>query len=169
MAGIVEFPHVVQDALKDYGDLFANEPQRCHFAEYLTGLYVAQRKSVLGINSEFADTTDQSCLNRYLTEVDWDVEKLNDRLLGLLQRDPTCRYSAHGVIPIDNTFIYHAGYLIPYASYFWDHAEERCKIAQDYIFINYVCTSGKHYPLESRLFRKEEICEALKEPFRNHT
>ena len=43
------------------------------------------------------------------------------------------------------------------------------KIAQDYLFINYVCTSGKHYPLEFRLFRKQEICAALKEPFRNHT
>src|SRR3954452_2778548 len=26
-----------------------------------------------------------------------------------------------------------------------------------------------HYPLEFRLFRKPEVCEALKEPFRNHT
>ena len=50
-----------------------------------------------------------------------------------------------------------------------DHAEQRHKIAQDYLFINYVCTSGKHYPLEFRLFRKEEVCEALGEPFRNHT
>ena len=30
-------------------------------------------------------------------------------------------------------------------------------------------TSGKHYPLEFKLFRKEEICKALEEPFRNHT
>ena len=59
--------------------------------------------------------------------------------------------------------------LIPDAGWFWDHAEQRNKIAQDYLFVNYVCTSGKHYPLEFRLFRKQEVCEALKEPFRNHT
>jgi hypothetical protein len=169
MAGIVEFPQVVQAALDDYGDLFANEPERRHFAEYLTGLYVAHRKSVLGINSEFADTTDQSCLNRFLTEVGWDVEKVNDRRLELLQADPTCRYCAHGVIPIDNTLIDHAGYLIPDAGYFWDHSEERYKIAQDYIFINYVCTSGKHYPLHFRRFCPEGLCEALEKPFVNHT
>src|SRR5437763_1594236 len=169
MAGIVEFPQVVRDALKDYGDLFANEPQRRHFAEYLTGLYVAGRKSVLGINSEFAQTTDQSCLNRFLTAVDWDVEKVNDRRLDLLQRDPSCRYSAQGVIPIDNTLIDHDGYLIPDASYFWDHAEERYKIAQDYLFINYVCTSGKHYPLACRRFCPAWRCEVLEEPFVNHT
>ena len=67
MPGIVEFPKVVQDAMADYSDIFANECQRRHFAEYLTGLMVAERKTVLGINSEFAQTTDQSCLNRFLS------------------------------------------------------------------------------------------------------
>ena len=86
-----------------------------------------------------------------------------------LQKDPSTRYSDQGVIPIDNTLIDRDGMLIPDAGWYWDHAEQRNKIAQDYLFINYVCTSGKHYPLEFRLFRKEEVCTALKEPFRNHT
>jgi hypothetical protein len=90
------------------------------------------------------------------------------RNLGLVFRETT-GYCDHGVIPIDNTLIDRDGLLIPDAGWYWDHAEERNKIAQDYLFINYVCISGKHYPLEFRLFRKQEICEALKEPFRNHT
>jgi hypothetical protein len=169
MPGIVEFPQVVQDALAQYGDLFANECQRRHFAEYLTGLMVAERKTVLGIHSEFAQTTDQSCLNRFLTQATWDTTALNQRRLDEFQKDPSTRYSDQGVIPIDNTLIDRDGLLIPDAGWFWDHAEERNKIAQDYLFANYVCTSGKHYPLEFRLFRKQEVCEALKEPFRNHT
>ncbi len=169
MPGIVEFPQVVQDALAQYGDLFANECQRRHFAEYLTGLMVAERKTVLGIHSEFAQTTDQSCLNRFLTQATWDTTALNQRRLDEFQKDPSTRYSDQGVIPIDNTLIDRDGLLIPDAGWFWDHAEERNKIAQDYLFANYVCTSGKHYPLEFRLFRKQEISEALKEPFRNHT
>jgi hypothetical protein len=169
MPGIIEYPQVVQDAVATYGDLFRNECQRRHFAEYLTGLMVAERKTVLGINREFAETTDQSCLNRFLTDTVWDVQTLNQRRLDELQKDPSTRYSDQGVIPIDNTLVDRDGLLIPDAGWFWDHAEERNKIAQDYLFVNYVCTSGKHYPLEFRLFRKEEICEALKEPFRNHT
>ena len=169
MPGIVEFPQVVQDALAQYGGLFANECQRRHFAEYLTGLMVAERKSVLGINREFAQTTDQSCLNRFLTEAAWKTDDLNGRRLDELQKDPSTRYSEQGVIPIDNTLVDRDGLLIPDAGWFWDHAEERNKIAQDYLFVNYVCTGGKHYPLEFRLFRKQEVCEALKEPFRNHT
>ena len=169
MPGIVEFPQVVQDAVARYGDLFGNERQRRHFAEYLTGLMVAERKTVLGINREFAETTDQSCLNRFLTAAGWDVRALNQRRLDELQEDPSTRYSDQGVIPIDNTLVDRDGLLIPDAGWFWDHAEERNKIAQDYLFINYVCTSGKHYPLEFRLFRKQEICAATGEPFRNHT
>jgi hypothetical protein len=130
---------------------------------------VAERKTVLGINSEFAQTTDQSCLNRFLTDAPWDIQALNERRLEQLQKDPSTRYSDQGVIPIDNTLIDRDGMLIPDAGWFWDHAEERNKIAQDYLFANYVCTSGKHYPLEFRLFRKQELSEALKEPFRNHT
>jgi hypothetical protein len=169
MPGIVEFPRVVRDALDSYGDLFANECQRRHFAEYLTGLMVAERKTVLGINREFAQTTDQSCLNRFLTGTKWDAEALNQRRLDELQKDPATRYSEQGVIAIDNTLVDRDGLLIPDAGWFWDHAEERNKIAQDYLFANYVRTGGKHYPLEFRLFRKQEVCEASNEPFRNHT
>ena len=81
MPAIVDFPELVHQQVAQYGDLFANEPERRHFAEYLTGLYVAERKNVSGINREFAVTTDQSCLNRWLTEVEWDVSKLNERRL----------------------------------------------------------------------------------------
>ncbi len=169
MAAIIEFPTIVHEALRDFSDLLPNEPQRRHFAEYLTGLFVADRKNISGINREFAQTTDQSCLNRFATAADWDVQQVNQRRLDLLQRDPTLRYSAQGVIPIDNTLIDHYGELIADVGWFWDHAEERYKIAHDYLIVNYVCTSGKHYPLEFRRFQKEDLCEALEVPFKDHT
>jgi DDE superfamily endonuclease len=169
MAGIIGYPQVVEEALREFGDLLPNEPQRQHFAEYLTGLFVADRKNVSGINREFAQTTDQSCLNRFLTEAVWDAQQLNQRRLAFLQEDPATRYSEHGVIPIDNTLIDHHGTLIEDAGWFWDHAEERYKIAHDYLFVNYVCTNGKHYPLDFRRFQKAEQCAERKVPFRDHT
>ena len=122
MPGIIEFPQVVQDALAQFGDLFENEPQRRHFAEYLTGLMIAERKTVLGIHDEFAQTTDQSCLNRFLTEAPWDVEDLNRRRLEWLQKDPSTRYSDQGVIPLDNTWIDRDGLLILHL-----RGEENCE------------------------------------------
>jgi hypothetical protein len=168
MPAIVEFPAVVQEAMAAFGRVFANEPEQVHFAEYLTGLLVAGRKNVSAINREFVDTTDQSCLNRWLTEVDWDVSKLNHLRLEWLQKEPSTRYSEQGVIPLDNVLIDHTGKLIEDAGYFWDHAEERYKIAHDYLIVNYVCTSGKHYPLEFRRFVKRVDCEERKIAFRDH-
>lgn len=169
MAGIIDFPTVVQEALREFSDLLPNEPQRRHFAEYLTGLFVAERKNVCGINREFAQTTDQSCLNRFLTAADWDVTRINQRRLDWLQQEPSTRYSAQGVIPIDNTLIDHCGQLIADVGWLWDHAEERYKVAHDYLIVNYVCTSGKHYPLDFRRFQNEDLCQALAVPFQSHT
>lgn len=169
MPAIVAYPSIVEDLLSQYGDLFGTEAARRHFAEYLTGLYVAERKTVSGINREFADTTDQSCLNRWLTEVEWDVDALNRRRLDLLQRDPSTRYTPHGVIALDNTLIDHDGKLIADVGWFWDHADKRYLIAHDYLIANYVCQSGKHYPLEFRRFRKREQCKVEGTAFKNHT
>ena len=160
MPGIVEFPKIVQLAAQQFGDVFANEPERRHFAEYLTGLLVAAKKNVSGINAEFAETTDQSCLNRWITEVGWDEVELNLKRLAWLQQNPRTRYCPDGVIPIDNTLVDHDGKLIEDVGYFWDHAEERYKIAHDYLIANYVCRSGKHYALEFRRFRKQADCDA---------
>lgn len=167
MPTIVDFPTIVKDALVIFGDVFDTEPARHHFAEYLTGLMVAEHKTVSGINREFAVTTDQSCLNRWLTEVEWDVKALNDRRLEWLQGEPKMRYSARGVIAIDNTLVDHTGKLIEDVGWFWDHANERYVIAHDYLISNYVCPSGAHYPIEWRRFKKRDACAASE--FKDHT
>lgn len=168
MPAIVEFPQVIGEALEQFGDIFPNRPQRDHFAEYVTGLIVARKKNVSGINAEFVDTTDQSCLNRFLTSADWDVEQLNAARLDLMQEDSSTRYGPRGVIPIDNVLIDHDGQLIEDVGWFWDHAQDRPKIAHDYLFANYVCASGKHYPLEFRRFKKRDQCQANQEKFQDH-
>ena len=167
MPTIVDFPTVVKEALALFGDLFDTEPARRHFAEYLTGLMVAENQTVSGINRECALTTDQSCLNRWLTEVQWDVTALNDRRLAWLQQAPRTRYSVRGVIAIDNTLVDHEGKLIEDVGWFWDHADERHVIAHDYVISNYVCPSGAHYPIEWRRFKKRETCAPTE--FKDHT
>src|ERR1051325_2085679 len=122
MPAIVEFPTVVQEVVEQFGAAFANAPERIHFAEYLTGLLVAEKKNVCGMNREFAVITDQSCLNRWLTVVEWDEKQLNRDPLAWLQQEPSTRYSPHGVIAIDNVLVDHEGKLIEDAGVFWDHA-----------------------------------------------
>jgi hypothetical protein len=168
MPAIVAIPQVVEELLVQFGDFLPNEPSRRHFAEYLTGLLVAEHKTVSGIAREFAATTDQSCLNRFLTQAPWEPNRINAHRLEWLQHDPTTRYRQDGVIAIDNTLIDHAGKLIDDVGYFWDHADKRHLIAHDYLFANYVNPSGKHYPLDFRRFRKRDQCSD-DQPFKNHT
>ena len=167
MPAIVDFPTIVQEALAVFGDVFDTEAARRHFAEYLTGLIVAENKTVSGINREFAVTTDQSCLNRWLTEVQWDATVLNDRRLAWLQQAPQTRYSVRGVIAIDNTLVTHEGKLIEDVGWFWDHADQRHVIAHDYVISNYVCPSRAHYPIEWRRFKKRDSCP--EKAFKDHT
>lgn len=176
MPTIVDFPEVVKNGIKPFEALFENQPERRHLAEYLTGLIVAESKNVCGINREFVQTTDQSCLNRWITEVDWDPKKLNDRRLEELQKDSRTRYSHRGVIPIDSTLIDHEGKMIEDVGYFWDHADKRHLIAHDYLISNYVTPGGYHYPIEFRRFRKQEAVEEAnkadpkaKAVFKDHT
>jgi hypothetical protein len=167
MPTIVDFPAIVKEAQESFGDLFDNEPARRHVAEYLTGLMVAERKTITGINRECVVTTDQSCLNRWLTEVSSDVTAINDRRLAWLQRDPKTRYSSRGVIATDNTLVDHAGKLIEDVGWFWDHAEQRHVIAHDSLIANSVCPSAAHYPIGWRRFKKKDACSA--EEFKDHT
>ena len=160
MLGIIEFPTIVQQGVQEFGEVFTNEPERRHLAEYLTGLLVAEKKNVTGINAEFAQTTDQSCLNRWLTEAPWEVRARNEQRLAWHQHDPQTRYGARGIMALDNTLVDHAGKLIEDVGYYGDHAEQRHKLAHDYLRANYVCPSGKHYGLEFRRFRKREACAA---------
>jgi hypothetical protein len=59
--------------------------------------------------------------------------------------------------------------MIEDAGWFWDHAEERYKIAHDYLIVHYVCTTGKHFPLDFRRFQKQDLCGQLNIPFKDHT
>ena len=54
MPAIVALPQVVEELLLQFGDVFPNEPSRVHFAEYLTGLMVAEHKTVSGIAREMS-------------------------------------------------------------------------------------------------------------------
>ncbi len=88
MSAIVKFPTVIEEALERFGAMFPNQPERKHFAEYLTGLMIAHKKNVSAINREFAMTTDQFCLNRWITHADGDEETFNQQRLDWLQESP---------------------------------------------------------------------------------
>ena len=143
MPGIIAFPTIVEKAVDEFGRMFANTPERWHFAEYPTGLIVAERKNVSAINAGFSRTADSSYLNRWITRMPWEIEQLDEHRLAWLQGHSSTHCSARGVIAIDNTLVSHGGEMIEDTGWFRDHAEGRHLIAHDYVIANYLCTPGE--------------------------
>ena len=168
---IVKPPTVVQHAMDEFiAKLFINQPQRNHLANYLTGLMICPNKTIAGMTSEQPNASDQSCLNRFLTEVDWDAQQLNEERIRWLQNFDDMKFHDRGIIALDDVLIEKSGKYVKDSGKFWDHSDSRYLHAQDLIIINYVHpTSRKHYPLEFRRFKKAEQCEWTSEEFKTMT
>jgi hypothetical protein len=164
-------PKIVQNAIDEVlAPLFKNAPQRKHAAHYLTGLMISENKTVTGITDQTASASDQSCLNRFLTEADWNAHELNDKRIELMQQSDDTKFHPRGVIAIDDVLIEKTGKQIPDSGTFWDHSEQRYKHGQDLIIAHYVHpTSGKHYPLDFKRFKKADQCEWTGEQFKKMT
>ena len=107
MVPIVDYPPVVQRYLPHFRPHFANEPQFKHFAEYLTGLIVCWKFSVAFMNSQFVGHRDPSTKTRFLTEVDWPEDRVEETRIGLILK------RVQGISPrkcrlaIDDVLIHH--------------------------------------------------------------
>jgi hypothetical protein len=87
-----------------------------------------------------------------------------------LQQFDDTKFHPRGIIAIDDVLIEKSGKFIKDSGTFWDHCDKRYMHAQDLIIVNDVHpTSGKHYPLEFRRFKKEEQCEWTGEEFKKMT
>jgi hypothetical protein len=121
---------------------------------------ISENKTITGITDNMPNASDQSCLNRFLTEVEWDEQEMNQKRIEWLQQYDDTKFHPRGIIALDDVLLEKSGKLIPDSGTFWDHSEERFKHAQDLIIINYVHPfSKKHYPLDFRRFKKEDQCE----------
>ena len=77
MLPIVRFPRIVEQQAIWFDKVFTTDEQRKHFREYVTGLIVGNEATVTGINQLFLGHNDQSSLNKFATQSEWDENALN--------------------------------------------------------------------------------------------
>jgi len=105
---VVEYPQMVREYAPYFQELF-NERQYKHFREYLTGLITCENITITGMNERFVDRNDQSALNKFLTNAQWDEVELNRLRLELLQQFPETKWQEKGVICIDDVIVHKRG------------------------------------------------------------
>jgi len=63
--------------------------------------------------------SDQSCLNRFLTEVDRDVDAVNDVRIEMMQLSEDTRFHGRGVIGLDDVLLDKTGKFVKDSGTFW--------------------------------------------------
>ncbi|NKE37538.1 IS701 family transposase [Natronococcus sp. JC468] len=127
--------------------------QKHHAKTYVTGLVAASNKTVDGIATHVLPAKSERALNKFLTEYDWDEDRLNRERLELLQTNNETRWSSEGVVIIDDTFTHKTGENIPNAGKFYDHSTRGHIWGQN---LSYAIYADKKttYPLCFRLYEK---------------
>jgi len=70
---------IIDRELREFSGFFS-KPQFSHFREYVIGLYTSYgRKTVANINENTDNGTDQSQLNRFLTNPKWNVKGVQEK------------------------------------------------------------------------------------------
>ena len=74
---IIEFPAYIEELAKNFYCLFKQQRQIQQFKRLLTGFSIADKHTIAHMNGLFVSHTNQSNLNRFITESDWDPIEMN--------------------------------------------------------------------------------------------
>jgi hypothetical protein len=153
MLPIVRFPQIVEQQASWFESVFTTDEQRKHFREYVTGLIAGDEATVTAINNLFLDKNDQSALNKFLTQAEWDECELNRRRvrmeLARLHRRPISTKA--GRLILDDTLAHHTKCSIDWLAHLWDHAQKKYVWAHDVVTCYYV-NRGDQFPVDFRLW-----------------
>ena len=140
-----------------FRDLFENKCQFRHFQNYLTGLTVLSNKSMANITRCILDSADKTNLSRFLSEVDWPDEKVNDRRIEyLLERTKSVRKkSAESRLVLDDTLCEHVGSLFEYVDRHYNHGEDTYPLAHNLVTSHFV-SGAVRFPVDLRQYRRYE-------------
>lgn len=107
-----EIPKGLKKFLKPYKKKLT-EKQGRHFETYVTGLIICNNKTVQEINDSLSDT-NQSSLNRFLTESEWDIKQIEAVRIKQIKKQFQLK---EGIFICDPSFIHKTGKHMQKASY----------------------------------------------------
>lgn len=121
MIPITEPPLIVKNFTDEFKDFFS-KPQNNHFITYLTGIIVCNNKTVQGINDSFIEHKDQSALNNFITDSEWDEEAINNHRIKLVNNHTKDIKAKDSFLIIEDTLSHKTGEKIEQVELFFDHS-----------------------------------------------
>ena len=131
-----------------------------HFCRYILGLMASDRKSIKRIASFCTDRVDQSNLNRFMHSNKVDDESIQSRMMELVWRDVTRSRPAGRMkvyLIIDDSLLEKFGRHMEGTGYLFSTKDGKSILCHD-IVTSCMVVNGKEYPVDVRLYVREEVC-----------
>ena len=144
---------VVRSYARNFKDIFANQPEYEHCKNYLTGLFVAERKNFAQIAACMVNGSDATNISRFMSSDLWSGAEFNDRRVELIfERTKQLDAQQRGALIIDDTLDEHTGNLMEHIARHYDHCDGSYKLAQNPVTSHYL-RGRVSFPVETRTYR----------------
>lgn len=117
---IIEFPSYIEEMSADFTHLFKQERQVKQFKRLMTGFTIADKKTIAHINGLFTFHTNQSNLNRFVTQTDWDIDDMNRIKIKMINK-----IENEGIVVLDDYIVEKCGTEIYGVDWHHDHSKGR--------------------------------------------
>ena len=173
LEAIVQSHEPLGKFLSAYRDAFRNRPQYRHFQAYVVSLliYLGSR-NLAGLSRAISDGRGACSLDRFLAEMDWDMEKVEQVRWEMLNRNTRRAVQAaarHGkLVPvfliIDDSVVEKTGKKMAGVDYHYSHSDRRTVLGHGWV-TGHLVVLGQSYPVSWKLYRCQVSCEAEGVPF----
>ena len=129
------------------------KPQFNHVKNYIGGLVALNKKTIKSISSSSKEEKDQSSLNRFLTESDWNEDDVQDRYVKKISHQTRGKPIS---LLIDDSISKKTGKQIEEAQYHKDHAGNGYVFGHQIVTALIICM-GLLLPLFPKLYSKKTL------------
>ena len=157
---VKEIPKRLKRLLRDYKK-YLTKPQFRHFSNLIAGLIISDKKNIQEINDCF-NKSDQSSLNRFLTNSNWDWKKINDiRLKQIKKRSKLTK----GILICDPTMLHKTGKKMEKANYHYSGMTKQTEWGHLLVDSFFLDKHDNAFPVFADIYLREKDADR-KNPFR---
>ena len=173
LEAIVQGHEHLSNFLSAFRSAFKNRPQYRHFQAYVIGLviYLGSR-NLAGLSRAIPDGKSACSLYRFVAEMEWDAEQVEQVRWEMLNRRTRRALQAigrHGkpvpvFLAIDDSLVEKSGKQMEGVDYHYSHSASRTLLAHVWV-TGHLVVLGQSYPVNWKLYRRQVTCDALDIPF----